>query len=197
MRAVVSQIFAIWLLPKWRSECRAITVQSHCTSDNESNFGNELSLPQTADITFAIYGFPIDSNWRNRVADLGTKGYRTESDLRSILKPGSFEVTNQIKNYLYQGTTQFWLEENEEFEELWGSSTQTEQPVLIVLGGWYGAKSTDSEILRNIKWDAVQSICISLDASRKKLDWINRSPPMTSPGRSNLVDIPRQNTSRC
>jgi len=189
MRAVVSFIFAIWLLPKWRSECRAITVQSHCISDCESDFENELSLPQTADITFAIYGFPIDCNWRKRIAALGTKGYPTENDLRSILKPGSLEVTNEIKNYLYQGTTQFWL------EELKGSSAQ---PVLIVIGGWYGAKSTDSEI-RNIKWDAVQSICISLDASSETPDWINRPPPMrmTSRSRSILVDIPRQNTSRC
>jgi len=77
-------------------------------------------------------------------------------------------VTEDLKYYLLQGTTTFWLKPRPmgSFEHV------EEQPIMIVKGEWNGGGSPPKSKIRHmISCDAIQAICISIDGKRDELKW--------------------------
>jgi len=167
MRAVVSSIFEIWLQPKYVKSTWAIGSEG----------GDQLTLSHTADVTVAYYGFPRSEDWRNKIdewCDENNSCSLTLEQLDEVFKPKPkrFDVTVNIKSFLYQGTTSFRLNR---------VNNAPDQPILIVKGEWRGGRSTpDSYVRKIISYDAIQTVYIdAVEQKNKSEDDVFYEPTWT------------------
>jgi len=150
MRVVVTYVFSVWLEPKYE---KATWVMSTPNSGLEG----KMTLPQKADVTIAIYGFP-KNDFCEKIKDLRKDNYSTLQEIKSFFRQDKYwNVTDNVQYYLAQGTTTFWLKPL----ELSGRSNNN--PVMIVKGEWNGGRSSfNSKVRRMIDCDSIQTICISM-----------------------------------
>jgi len=151
MRVIVTFIFNVWLEPTYKKSTWAMSTLG-------CNWEDEITLPQKADVTFAIYGFPKNSDSKDSkewIENLRDVNYSTLPEIMDFFDEHRFWVVTEIvQYYLTQGTTTFWLKPLE----------SSEKPIMIVKGEWNGGGCRPrSKIRRMISCDAIQAICISLN----------------------------------
>lgn len=165
LRTVVSGIFQYWLQPKY--------VKSTFVSNSGEDEG--LTLPQTADVTAAYYGFPKEDWWRmiKKFQDLNNCGALHIEQIEEIFEPDNFwPVTNDIKYFLYQGTTSFRIKNEES------------QVILLVTGEWRGGhrhhlrqSCACGTIDSMVTSDAIQTIYVS-GSDQESMKWVQKPPEL-------------------
>lgn len=147
MRAVIREIFAIWLQPKYVKTTWAM-------SSTGEKWGEELTFPQTADVMAAYYGYPKRQEWINEINN-NPYDFTIEELEENFVS--FWNVTAPIKHFLFKGTTSFVLK-----KEMANNQSNNTQPILIVKGEWRGGRSDPkSEIRKRISCLAIQTIYIS------------------------------------
>jgi len=167
MRVVVTYVFSVWLEPKYE---KATWVMSTL----KCGYEDKMTLPQKADVTVAIYGFPKNVVL-NIIEHLRQHNYSTLPEIKNFFREDKYWiVTDNVQYYLAQGTTTFWL------KPLESSGKSNIKPVMIVKGEWNGGRSSyNSKVRRMIECDAIQTICISKKETpnfRLRTEYLSFSP---------------------
>jgi len=177
MRTVMGLIFGVWMKQRRSLSTWCVTtdaLQSVTSDRSPSSFGafdHEMVLPDSARITAAFFGYPV-KNWRERIAEMKEKKkFLTMEEIREIFsKDPLFDVTDDVKYYLYQGATIFRVEEEKDRET-----------ILLVKGWWRGGRcDPGSNANTRFRYDAVQIINVSLSEDHSHLKWHKKQGRLSS-----------------